>query len=67
MTKTTANLTNMEIISIKIKKNSWMPMLTIITIIFAGISKVIKQENKITDIKIEELRLSLFADTVIIY
>lgn len=57
----------MEIISIKIKKNSWMPMLTIITIIFAGISKVIKQENKITDIKIEELRLSLFADTVIIY
>ena len=60
MTKTTANLTNMEIISIKIKKNSWMPMLTIITIIFAGISKVIKQENKITDIKIRRVKIISF-------
>ena len=59
MTKTTANLTNMEIISIKIK-NSWMPMLTIITIIFAGISKVIKQENKITDIKIRRVKIISF-------
>jgi len=50
----------MEIISIKIKKNSWMPMLTIITIIFAGISKVIKQENKITDIKIRRVKIISF-------
>lgn len=56
----------MEIISIKIGKYSGTPMLPIVNITFAGTSKVIKQENKITCINIrkEALKISLFVDAV---
>lgn len=66
--KTTADLTNMEIISIKIRKYLGMPMLPIINITFSITSKVVKQENKITCINMrKEVKISLFADAIIAY